>query len=200
MKVITFAMSPRTGGNSETLLDEVIAGLHDGGIDTEKIRTHEAAIEPCRHCGACQKTGRCVIEDSFQDISARLVACAGVVFASPLFFMNVPARGKALIDRCQSFWAARYQLGIDLFGTKKRHGLLVSCGAQHHGPDNADLFRGVQDTFWAVFRALAVEPMEPILIPGVERFGAVGELPDVMRQARLAGGEMARRIAAGEKS
>ena len=122
------------------------------------------------------------------------------MIATPLFFMNAPARGKALIDRCQSFWAARYQLGIDLFGARKRYGLLVSCGAQHHGPEKADLFRGVKDTVWSVFRALAAEPLQPLLVPGVEKYGAVGALPDVMKRARQAGDEMARRIAANEKS
>ena len=103
MNVVSFSASPRKKGNTEILLDEVIKGLEVKGIKVEKIRTHELEISPCNGCGHCDTHGRCVIQDTFQDIFDRLIECDGIVFASPLYFMNVPARGKALIDRCQSF-------------------------------------------------------------------------------------------------
>ena len=100
MQVIAFSASPCPGGNTETLLDQVIEGLRAGHASVEKIRTHELDIAPCSGCGACESEARCCIGDDFNLLFDKLIECDGVIFASPLFFMNVPARGKAVIDRC----------------------------------------------------------------------------------------------------
>ena len=191
MNVIAFVASPRRGGNSEILLDEVIAGLCEAHVAVEKIRTQDLDIEPCRECFKCMTLGRCVIEDSFRGIRDRLITCDGVVFASPLYFMNVPAKGKAVIDRCQEFWVARNQLMTEPFGGRKRFGLLVACSGKHHGPGKTPIFRGIQDTLWSVFNALGVEPLEPLLVSGVDTYGQVRERPQVLQEARQRGREMA---------
>lgn len=190
MKIIAFAASPRKDGNSETLLDEVIKGLRQGGGEVKKFRTHELTFSPCINCGKCSTLGRCVIEDSFQELFDLLIECDGVVFASPLFFMNVPARGKALIDRCQAFWAARYHLKLDLFGGRRRLGLLVSCSGQRYGPGKAPVFRGIEDTMTYVFKALGMEMMESLLFPRVDSKGAIFKIPSVLEKARNAGKQM----------
>ncbi len=133
MLVIALAASPRKNGNSEKLLDEVIEGLRSCGTEVRKFRTHELDIKPCTNCNECERLGRCVVEDAFQDLYDQFITCDGIVFASPLYFMNVPAGGKALIDRCQAFWMAKYRLGLDLFGGRKRVGLLVSCAGNEFG-------------------------------------------------------------------
>lgn len=194
MNVVAFAASPRAGGNSETLLDEVIAGLREADIAVRKIRTHELDIEPCRGCFECRTLGRCVIDDSFRGIRDSLIACDGVVFASPLYFMNVPAKGKAVIDRFQAFWVAKNQLRTDPFGGRRRYGLLVACSGKHHGPENAPIFRGIEDTLWSAFNALGVEPLEPLLVSGVDTYGQVLERPQVLEEARQRGRQMAQCI------
>ena len=50
MEIITFAASPRKGGNTEILLDEVIVGLRQAGAKVKKFRTHELKISPCMGC------------------------------------------------------------------------------------------------------------------------------------------------------
>ncbi len=190
MKIIAFAASPRKNGNSETLLDEVIIGLRQGGAEVEKFRTHELTFSPCINCGKCSILGRCAIKDSFQELFELLIECDGVVFASPLFFMNVPARGKAFIDRCQAFWAARYDLKLDLFGGRNRLGLLVSCSGQRYGPDKANVFRGIEDTLTYLFKALGMDMMESLLFPDVDLKGAILKFPSALEKARNAGKQM----------
>ena len=36
MRIIAFAASPRKDGNTETLLDEVIKGIRQGGVEVKK--------------------------------------------------------------------------------------------------------------------------------------------------------------------
>ncbi len=187
MKVIAFAASPRKNGNTEILLDEVIKELQEGNIHVEKIRTHELEISPCNGCGQCSILGRCMIQDSFQELFDRLIECDGVVFASPLYFMNIPARGKALIDRCQSFWAARYHLNLDLFGGRKRPGLLISCSGMSFGPDKAFVFRGIEDTMTYFFKALGMDKRESLLFSRVESKGAILNNPSALEKTRNTG-------------
>ena len=190
-KILAFAASPRRGGNTEILLNKIIEGMRSAGADVEMYRTHDLNIQPCSGCGECEKLGRCVINDEFQDIFDRLIACDGIVFASPLYFMNVPARGKALIDRCQAFWSAKKRLKLDLFNGRKRFGLLVSCSGARTGPGGSPVFRGIEDTMTYVFDALGAEMMESLLFPRIDKKGIIADLPGALEQARLKGIEIA---------
>ena len=190
MYILAFAASPRSKGNTTVLLDEVIKGLQSGDIEVEKIRTQELDIHPCTGCGECERLGRCVIEDSFQNIFDQLLACDGVVFASPLYFMNVPARGKALIDRCQAFWSAKYRLGLDLFHGRKRLGFLLSCSGAKFGPGGASPFRGIEDTMTYVFDALGIDMLESLLFTRVDAEGAITGNTESLKKAYEKGIEM----------
>lgn len=192
MRVIAFSASPRVHGNSEHLLDRVVEGIESVGAEVEKIRTHELVLSPCNGCGGCDRSGKCVVEDEFQRIYKLLIGCDGVVFASPLYFMNVPARGKALIDRCQCFWVARRILGMDLFNRRKRFGMLVACSGAEFGPGGSDVFRGIQDTMTYFFDALALEKQESVLVRGVDSPGAVLNRSEELRKAGERGRDIAR--------
>lgn len=194
MLIMAFSASPRKGGNSDIILDKVIEGLQCGGADVEKFFVNELSINPCKGCGGCNRAGRCVIEDSFQELFDKLIVCDGVVFASPLYFMNVPARGKALIDRCQSFWAAKYSLGMDLFTGRKRLGLLVSCSGKKHGPGGSHIFRGIEDTMTYVFDALGMEMLKSLLITGVDEKGEILANQDALKKAYKKGLEITKLI------
>ena len=192
MNVIALSASPHKGGNSETLLDQVISGLKDGKASVEKIRTHELDVAPCSGCRACETEGKCCITDDFQRLHDKLIVCDGVVFASPLFFMNVPARGKAVIDRCQVFWVAKHRLGIDLFNGRRRFGILLSCSGAGYGPGGSNIFRGIEDTMTYVFDSLGLEKLDSLLFRRIDKPGEIRKNPEVLKQAwetgiRLAG-------------
>ena len=191
MEIITFAASPRKGGNTEILLDEVIVGLRQAGAKVKKFRTHELEISPCMGCGKCDTLGRCVIEDSFQELYDLLIECDGMVFSSPLYFMNVPSSGKALIDRCQAFWTAQERLKIDLFGGRKRLGLLIACSGKSFGYGKTPVFRGIEDTLTSVFKTLGMEMMESLLFTQIDSKGAIVRVPSAMETARITGKKMA---------
>ncbi len=187
MRVVAFSASPRIGGNSEILLDHIIEGLVSGGAEVRKIRTHALSISPCSGCGGCDRNGRCVVTDDFSEIHDLLISCDGVVFASPLYFMNVPARAKALVDRCQSFWIARHRLGLDLFGGRRRFGMLAACSGAGYGPGRANVFRGIEDTMTYVFDALALEKRVSVLVRNVENAEDILERTVELARARKAG-------------
>lgn len=126
-KIIGFMASPRRNGNSETLLDKALEGARDRGIETEKIVLCDLKFSPCRECGGCETTGICVLDDDFQKIYKLLKNNNFFIMATPLFFQGVSAYGKAMIDRCQCLWVAKYRLRKPIAQkSSMRRGLLIS--------------------------------------------------------------------------
>lgn len=99
--VLAFAASPRKGGNSDTLCDRVLAGAAEAGAEVEKIHLRDLAILPCRACGACQATpdALCVLKDDMKELYPRLLRADVIVLAAPIYFYDMSAQLKLLLDR-----------------------------------------------------------------------------------------------------
>ena len=103
MKVIGIVCSPRISGNTEILVQEALNSAQDAGAETELIRLAKLKIAPCDACFSCQKTGECHIKDDMQQIYGKLLEADGIILGSPVYFWNVSAQAKILIDRCARF-------------------------------------------------------------------------------------------------
>ncbi|MFC1919164.1 flavodoxin family protein [Chloroflexota bacterium] len=108
MKVIGIVCSPRVGGNTETLIKEALAGATEAGSDVELISLAGKHIAPCDACRACVKSGECHIKDDMQEIYKGLQMADGIIIGTPVYFFNISAQAKLLIDRTYSLlWAQR---------------------------------------------------------------------------------------------
>ncbi|MDM7996740.1 MAG: flavodoxin family protein [Acidobacteriota bacterium] len=99
MKLLGLSFSPRKQGNTERLLERVFVGAERHGAQTELYRAAEKEIRPCIGCGTCFQSGLCPIQDDMQELYDKLVATDGIVFGTPVYFYNMTAQGKAVIDR-----------------------------------------------------------------------------------------------------
>lgn len=99
MKILGLSFSPREQGNTELLMDMALAGARRLGADTEMCRVADMDIHPCKGCGSCFKTGECTIADGMQAIYPKLLQADGILFGSPVYFYNITAQGKTVIDR-----------------------------------------------------------------------------------------------------
>jgi putative NADPH-quinone reductase len=108
MHVLALATSPRRGGNTDTLLEQVIAGARAEGADVEHVIVPQYRIAPCIECNGCWAEGFCVVQDDFQQFYPKLERAERIVLASPMFFGHMTAQAKNLIDRCQCFYARKY--------------------------------------------------------------------------------------------
>lgn len=188
MRVLGITGSPRRGGNTDLLLDEVLKGAASKGAETKKIILSDLKVDPCQHCDTCLKTGRCKLMDDMQMIYEELEKADRIVLASPIQFMSVTAQMKAMIDRCQALWARKYVLKIPPLGNRReRKGLFISVG----GRRIANLFEPALATIKILFRTLDVTYAGGLLFPGVDEKGAIKEHPDALRQAYLAGQKLA---------
>ena len=102
MKVVAFSGSARLDGNTARMVREAFGTLEAAGIETELVQMAGQRLRGCRACYVCaeRKDGRCSIEDDpVNDWISKMVAADGIILASPVYFSDVSAEMKALIDR-----------------------------------------------------------------------------------------------------
>lgn len=102
MKVVAFNGSARKDGNTAILINYVLRELEKGGIETELVQLSGKNIRGCRACYRCfeNRDQRCSVRDDFvNDCIQRMIEADGIVLGSPVYFSDVPAEMKALIDR-----------------------------------------------------------------------------------------------------
>lgn len=130
MDILGLHLSPRKNGNSADMLKEFLRGAKEAGAEVQQISVADHKIEACTGCGACEKTGVCIIrDDDMKDILPLLVKAPMIVVATSLFFYDVPSKGKALIDRTQPLWSWRYRLGRTESLRPNGRGFLLALGA-----------------------------------------------------------------------
>jgi multimeric flavodoxin WrbA len=102
MKVIAFNGSGRKDGNTAILLKTVLTELENAGIETELIQLAGEKLRGCTACYQCRKNKdqRCsMTDDKMNDYIAKMVEADGIILGSPVYFTDVTAEMKALIDR-----------------------------------------------------------------------------------------------------
>ena len=103
MKVVAFNGSGRKDGNTFLLLKTVLDELQAEEIDTELIQMAEGKpLQGCMSCFKCmeKKNMKCAIgTDSFNDYFAKMAPADGLLLGSPVYFSDVTAGMKALIER-----------------------------------------------------------------------------------------------------
>lgn len=104
MKILGLVCSPRKGGNTEILVEAALSGAREKGAQTELVCVADKQISPCDACGACAADGVCVIEDDMQEIYQKLEMADGIILGTPVYFMNVSAQAKAIMDRTYAFY------------------------------------------------------------------------------------------------
>ena len=103
MKVIAFNGSGRKDGNTAVLLNKVLDELSKEGIETELIQLAGKAPQGCMACYRCfeNKDQKCAVTtDNLNEYLAKMIKADGILLGSPVYFTDVTAGIKALIERC----------------------------------------------------------------------------------------------------
>jgi multimeric flavodoxin WrbA len=183
MKVLGIYGSPRKGGNSDVMLDQVLEAAEQAGAETGRVYCRKLKnLSGCLECGGCDDTGNCVVDDDMTGIYPLLQEADAIVLSAPVFFYNIPAQAKALVDRSQACWAARL-----LNKTKDERksfdsgkGWLIGVGATK----GANLFSGMELTAKYFYDAMDMSYEGAILVWGVEKKGGIKDQAEYMQEAR----------------
>lgn len=99
MKIIALQASPRVDGNCDVLMDEMIKGIEENGGDVVKYYLEKCEIAPCKACMHCAENLECVRGDDGNKIIDELAAADGVIFSTPIYYGQMTAQSKLIIDR-----------------------------------------------------------------------------------------------------
>ena len=180
MKIIGLSGSPRIGGNSETLLYEFVRGAQSKDADTKIIRVCDLHAAGCDHCDACMLTGECTLFDDVMSVYDDIAAADGIVVASPLHFMSVPAQLKAVIDRAQANWVRKHVMKSPPLGDERpRKGFLIAVG----GRKSENLFDPIRATIKAWFATLGIKYTGELLLADTDDIGAAQSNTEALRAA-----------------
>jgi multimeric flavodoxin WrbA len=192
MNILCFMGSPKRKGNADLLLDRAMAGAVSQGAEVEKIVPAELKLSPCLACGGCARPGVCVVHDAMRDIAPKIEQADGIIVASPIFFMGLPAQMKMLVDRGQQFWVRKYQLKPPqpISPKQNRKGLFIAVGGTHM----KNTFDAITLEVKSFFHCIDVKYFDEVLLPGIDAHGSVVDHPEVLQQAYEAGERLAKAL------
>ncbi|MBU1002368.1 MAG: flavodoxin family protein [Proteobacteria bacterium] len=102
MKVVAFNGSARKNGNTQHLIDHVLAELRAQGIETESVSLAGKNMRGCMACLKCftHQDKRCTVDlDFLNECVEKMLEADAIILGSPTYFANVSSEMKALIDR-----------------------------------------------------------------------------------------------------
>ena len=176
MQVLGIVGSPRLGGNTDVLVDEVLTGAREAGASVEKVILNKLDIKPCQGCNSCYKTGHCMHEDDMPGLLDKLVQSELWILGTPIYWWGPTAQFKTFLDRWyhpkhQSFKGKRAILVIPLGGEHERY-------ARHTTGLLTD-----------VLNYLNINLVETILAPGFNLRGEVKNNANLLKKAKKVGRE-----------
>jgi multimeric flavodoxin WrbA len=190
--VLGIVGSPREGGNTDTLVTEVLRGAEAAGARSQKVFVGRYKIAPCTGCGGCVKTGRCVSRDGMDDLLPLMEANHVWVLGTPVYWWGATAQMKLFIDRWFAPWVDPK--------TREVFRNRVAVVVTPLGDTNATVARHTTGMFGDIFAFLGIPIAATVVAPnvggsGIEAGADVLKRPEIMKAAHDAGraaAEMAR--------
>jgi len=102
MKVVAVNGSARKDGNTARLVEEVFVPLRQHGHECEHFQLAAQRVQGCTACRMCyeKKDRRCHgRKDYGNEVIEALGGADAIILASPVYFADVSAEMKAIIDR-----------------------------------------------------------------------------------------------------
>ncbi|MCM1114993.1 MAG: flavodoxin family protein [Clostridium sp.] len=100
MKIVVITGSAHKNGTTAILADEFIRGAKEAGHEVFRFDSAFKNVHPCIACEKCHNTDKgCVFQDDMREINPYLLEANGIVFISPIYYYDVNAQIKAVIDR-----------------------------------------------------------------------------------------------------
>lgn len=97
--LLVFQASARKRGNTAILCREAVRGAREAGLRPRLVTLADLRIAPCLGCFRC-RGGQCRgRRDDMNAVLRDMVAAAGFVFATPVYFWNVSGLMKMFFDR-----------------------------------------------------------------------------------------------------
>ena len=99
MRVVVLESSPHRNGASNIIAERFVEGAREAGHMVCVFDVAHMNIRPRSACDEGRSRGRCVVRDDMADIEEELAAADMIVYGAPVYFYEVSAQLKVVIDR-----------------------------------------------------------------------------------------------------
>ncbi|GMO49597.1 MAG: hypothetical protein Ta2G_06620 [Termitinemataceae bacterium] len=126
--------------------------------DVHFIDTYKYSVQPCIHCAHCKKVFECIYDDDYAIYDDAFNNSDILIFATPVYCLSFPSTLKAVLDRMQKYFEAKYSLGIKQPVAKHKDAYLIASSGSCSD-------RGVkimEEQLSLVFRAINAELKDTI--------------------------------------
>ena len=127
-KILVIYSSPKKEGNTKKLLDAFLAECPNSA----QIKTYSAFelnAKPCIDCGFCKQNNSCKFDD-LNEFYLDFEQADLIVFATPVYNYSFPSPLKAIFDRFQRYFNARFERDEKPPIKKRRQAvILATCGS-----------------------------------------------------------------------
>ena len=193
--ILGISGTPRRGGNSEVLVQAILAGAAQQGAQTQAIFLRQYAIAPCVGCERCRQDKICTrLLDGMQLLYPQVVAATGLVLVSPVHNYNMSALMKAFIDRLYCFYdfsGSPHRSYTSRLAGRRRVATVAVVGEQ---PDEKEL--GVAlPALRLPLEPLGYEVRDQLAVTGIFPPGQVAQDEEVMQKAAALGQGLAQALA-----
>lgn len=184
--------SPRRGNclRAARLFAEGFNAARGDWPELQPTMLSTCSVLPCMDCGACRKGQSCPLLE--RDDSAALleafVHAPFIAIAAPIYFYHLPAQLKALLDRCQQYYAWREKGVGGLEALPRRKAFVMLCAARERGEQ---IFTGALLTLKFALAPFNLEMQDPLTMRGLDRPGDLAERPDRQTAIKSLGTEAA---------
>lgn len=182
MKILALVGSPRKGGNTDLLVDQILQGAkakaQGQGHFADKLYLYDHDILPCIDCRGCKRGELvCKLEDAMANIYPQLEAADIIIFGTPVYWYGPTAKMKLFIDRLRPFIASKKLKG--------KKGIIVVPSEEGPGCCGplAEMFR-------MSFEYLGMTIAGSILASAYEK-GEIQETPEELQRAYELGASLA---------
>lgn len=99
MKVLLINGSAHLNGCTARALKEVENVLNEEGLETQTITIGNRDIRGCIACDTCSTKGKCVFDDSVNEIAPEFKAADGIVIGTPVYYAGSNGNIISFLDR-----------------------------------------------------------------------------------------------------
>lgn len=127
-EALIFYASPKKNGFTASVLNKVVENL-SSKYNFSTIDAYKSNIKPCIDCGVCKVKDGCQFDD-FDEIDFLLGRCDLIIVASPVYNLSFPSPLKAIFDRMQRYYMARFLKKVQGPMLKPKNGIMIlTCGS-----------------------------------------------------------------------
>lgn len=145
MKALCIIGSPRKDGSTAYIVDKIIAGMKECGIESKRYCLGDTKINYCLGCKKCYQDGKCVQNDDMDKIIEDLKESDIVIIGTPDYWGDITGQMKVFFDRNTPYANTNNnRISMD---NKQRYGISVAVREGKTERENINIINSIEHYF-----------------------------------------------------